>query len=341
MVVRNSNIIHNMSLLFAMTCCPVVLAGTTTNDVECLPDGVPVEFWDCWRSAMSVNFDYGEHPTKVAVTVDSIYFKYHAQDIDDFDDGCWVRGLKGGDGVAIKSGLHLEDGSYLNSCNFWTRSEYIEGYSIYWYYAQTLEDDVVFKYDADRKWLYTLQKIWITPGHPYKWQMEGSNKEGPFAPDDLFGSYELIYVPEEPLTPQPPKFLYEAAADGKKYMRLNGSVFSVEGPAMHFDRLKFRIYIDGNPIQGYYDYAEWCYGHDFSGWNIIQVNLEYEESFQDAYAVMVYKYEDGSEIVSAPAPIVDVSGVDEVFREDIEDIDAPVYDLSGRRVRPDRLAPGV
>jgi len=208
-----------------------------------------------------------------------------------------------------------------------------------WYYVQTLDEDVALKYDADRKWLYTTQAIWITGWG--KWQMEASSKEGPFWPDDLYGCYELIYVPDGPLTPQAPRFTYVTDSNGKKCMKLNGNVFSVEGPAMHFDQLKFRIYIDGNPKLGYYDYAEWHYGHDFSGWNIIEVSLEYEEPFQEAYAVMVYKYEDGSEVVSAPAPIVDISGVDEIFREDPEDVSAPVYDLSGRRVKPDRLAPGV
>lgn len=35
------------------------------------------------------------------------------------------------------------------------------------------------------------------------------------------------------------------------------------------------------------------------------------------------------------------TGVGEVFREEREDVSASVYDLSGRRVRPDCLAPGA
>lgn len=276
-----------------------------------------------------------------SITNDSIYFKYYSQDNDEIGDNCWVRGYIDGDEVTIKSGLKFDRGLYFCSCKYWTQLvSYGDGRYHTLYYAETVDDDVLFKYDANKKWLYTLQDIWITSSYPDKWLMEASSKEGPFWPDDLYACYELIYVPEGPLTPQAPRFTYETDSDGKKYMKLNGSVFSIEGPAMHYDKLKFRIFIDGeqNPA---YDYAIRYYGHDFSGWNILQWNVEYDRPFREAYAVMVYKYEDGSEVVSAPAPIVDVSGVDEIFRDNSEDVAAPVYDLSGRRVKPDRLAPGV
>ena len=117
---------------------------------------------------------------------------------------------------------------------------------------------------------------------------------------------------------------------------------------MHFYDLDYRIYLDGEPYVMY----------DDEGNPYTDIHMNYKgastrrglavgsctvpfKPFKEAYAVMVYKYEDGAEVVSEPAPLVDISVVDEVFGEEPEDVSAPVYDLSGRRVKPDRHAPGV
>lgn len=342
MVYKNSYIIHVGMLLFAVACSSIALADTSTNDPLCPPEGTQIEEWDCYRSNAAGRIDHGDHPTEVAAANDSLYFVFYRVDNAYFaPESSWVRGHIDGNKVTIKNGLRLYGMGYLFSCEYWSESEYyMEGYSRRTWYARALDDDIVFDYDAERKWLHNPNHaIWMSDDGSTYYQ-DSSTHEWSLWPENLLNAYELTYVPEGPLTPQPPKFTYETGSDGEKYMIIRGNIFSIEGPAMHYDKLSFRIYIDGNqyPEHGF----SWYYGNPTSdGWNRIWKREEYSEPFQEAYAVMVYKYEDGSEVVSTPAPIVDVSGVDEVFREDIEDIEAPVYDLSGRRVQPDRLAPGV
>lgn len=122
---------------------------------------------------------------------------------------------------------------------------------------------------------------------------------------------------------------------------------------MHYYQLYFRLYIDGKPYTYIYDGKSitdiyWKYSGESpkEGWHLYYTHIPFDESifkkpYNNVCAKLVYKYEDGLEVESAPTLLIDVSGVDEVFREDMEDIDAPVYDLAGRRIRPDRLVPGI
>lgn len=329
-------------LLFAVACSSIALADTSTNDPLCPPEGTQIEEWDCYRSNAAGRIDHGDHPTEVAAANDSLYFVFYRVDNAYFaPESSWVRGHIDGNKVTIKNGLRLYGMGYLFSCEYWSESEYyMEGYSRRTWYARALDDDIVFDYDAERKWLHNPNHaIWMSDDGSTYYQ-DSSTHEWSLWPENLLNGYELTYVPEGPLTPQPPKFTYEIDSDGRRYMKLDGNLFSEEGPAMNFRKLCFRIYVDGkqvpdNDLRGHRDKPT------SDGWHYKTASIEFNEPFQEAYAVMVYKYEDGSEIVSAPAPIVDVSGVDEVFREDMDDINAPVYDLSGRHVQPERLAPGV
>ena len=101
-------------------------ADDVTRDPLSSPDGVSIELWDCWRSAINIYSDEGEHPTRVATANDSIYFEIHPQNSEDSWDGCWVRGHIEGDEVTIKSGLEPDNGLDFSSCEYWTRSEYYD-----------------------------------------------------------------------------------------------------------------------------------------------------------------------------------------------------------------------
>lgn len=96
--IKNTRILLMIAMVF---CCMDVMADNNIRDSLFPPKEASVELWDCWRSATSISYDEGEHPTMVRITNDSIYFKYYSQDNDEIGDNCWVRGYIDGDEVTF------------------------------------------------------------------------------------------------------------------------------------------------------------------------------------------------------------------------------------------------
>ena len=338
------------------------------------PEGAKIETWD-WYASTLAGFGTDSRTLDVAQSGDSIYIRLYDCTSNPasgmFAIDSWIGGkvkdgkihVKGASEVPtyeyefVNNVLHIKHDSslgirYFNPAEYETWTEISGDTYRDWGRIWTVDEDVLLDYDSDKKWIHNPGScIWVSDNNVDSDCTGG--REGPLWPWAVYDDFELIYVPEGPLTPRSPQFMLGTYKDPvtwkeEKCLLLNGSIISDEGPAMHYYRLYFRVYIDGQPyaLSHWEDEPRYDLWMDYGGrktWNGYSKSMRvpFDRPFQEAYAVMVYKYKDGSEVVSAPAPIVDMSGVDEIFREDPEDVSAPVYDMSGRRVRPDRLAPGV
>ena len=359
-------------LLLTMSIIACFNVRADSNDVCEItpPQDATVEQWDWYSSTLMGNKN--GFKLDVAIYRDSIYFRlvdsgFLPYPIDDnFCVDSWIHGVIKGDKVVIDRSQRLNsyklDWSqggpdygefkgykYFNACRATTYNMAFTGQHYHYYLGvRTIDKDIIFDYDPIVRCLNNPdEKIWVSS---YIEDEAGwMGYDAPMLPGPVYLDFELMYVPDGPLTPQPPKF-YRGKDDWDKEDQfvLNGSIISKEGPAMHFYDLDYRIYLDGEPYVMY----------DDEGNPYTDIHMNYKgastrrglavgsctvpfKPFKEAYAVMVYKYEDGAEVVSEPAPLVDISVVDEVFGEEPEDVSAPVYDLSGRRVKPDRHAPGV
>lgn len=362
------------ALIFALSIGTYILAEVNDGPVISPPEEAQIETWDWYENPLTGSFQ-DRRTLDVALFGDSIYFRLYDYGSrvgpieQPFAVNSWVGCEKKDGKLFIKRApklmsYKLNDQSmpdysslvtykYFNSCHYWTES-YAEGSRNSSYIVKTLTEDIVFDYDSQKKWVHNPScPIWVSD---YIDDEAGWSGDMPVWPTPIYLDFELMYAPEGPLTPQAPEFYLESCPFyNQKYLILTGNIFSKEGPAMHYYQLYFRIYIDGKLYEYRYQDGEpetdiwWQYGGKSikNGGHLLHyTHIPFDEalfkrSFNNTYAVLVYKYEDGSEVVSEPAPLVDVSGVDEVFREDVDATNAPVYDLSGRIVRPDKLAPGI
>lgn len=369
--IKNARILLMIAMVF---CCMGLHGARNGVSVTAPPEGAVIYTWD-WYASTLAGFRPESRRLDIAQSADSIYIRLYDVTSNPasglFAIDSWIGGkvedgkvrIKGTTEVPtyeyefVNNVLHVKYDSFLgyryfNPAQYETWTEISGDTYRDWGRIWTVEEDVLLDYDSDRKWIHNPAScIWVSD-NKVDWDCTGG-REGPLWPWSVYDDFELFYVPEGPLTPRVPQFKLGTYNDPltweeKKCLLLSGCVTSEEGPSMHYYRLYFRVYVDGQPyVLSYWEdeprYDLWM---DYGGrktWDGYgkSVLVPFDRPFREAYAVMVYKYEDGSEVVSAPAPIVDVSGVDEIFRDNSEDVAAPVYDLSGRRVKPDRLAPGV
>lgn len=346
-----------------------------TNDVSVVhpPEGATIEKWDWYNKTLS-DGTILSRTLDVAVLEDSVYYRLYdfgrpmSSLGEAFVIDSWIAGKVNNGKIYIKRAPELSAyewdrtsggpnydspvaDKYFNPCKYWSES-WGEGSRNSTYHYETLDEDIFFDYDSEKKWIHNPScKVWVSD---YFNDHQNWTGDVPLWPDPIYLNFQLMYVPDGPLTPQAPEFyLEECPYYHTKYLILTGSIFSEEGPAMHYYQLYFRIYIDGKPYTYIYDGKSitdiyWKYSGESpkEGWHLYYTHIPFDESifkkpYNNVCAKLVYKYEDGLEVESAPTLLIDVSGVDEVFRDDMEDIDAPVYDLAGRRIRPDRLVPGI
>lgn len=363
------------TLIFALSVGTYILADVNDISVISPPEEAQIETWD-WYANTLIGGSRLSRKLDVALFEDSIYFRLY--DIgtgvgpmeQPFAVDSWIGGEVNNGKLLVKRAQQLmsynytgESGSpdynspipykYFNSCKYWSE-KYSEDSRNSSYFVKTLTEDIDFDYDSQKKWIHNPScAIWTSDLVDDE---AGWSGDVPVWPEPIYLDFELMYAPEGPLTPQAPEFYLETCPFyNQKYLILTGNIFSKEGPAMHYYKLYFRIYIDGKLYEYKYHNGEpetdiwWGYGGrsiENGGHLLHYTHIRYDEAifkkpFNTTYAVLVYKYEDGSEVVSAPSTLVDVSGIDEIFKEDAEAANAPVYDLSGRIVRPDQLAPGI
>lgn len=377
---RNFSNAKILLTILSLIGCLDLKAQSGDSDIVTPPKDAKIETWDWYYSYILPNFSNWNFKLDVALSEDSIYFRladrgqsqYESEFDGPFYTDSWVRGKIQGDKVVINRpaklmsyrGMEGDDGpdhskfagyKYFNASKFWTENTYHTDQHYYMSYnVETIDKDITFDYNPNLKILNNPDcDIWVS-----SYQKDEAGYESydtPFLPcSPIYSDFELIYVPDGPLTPKAPEFLYESSCPtdrkNNKYLILNGSILSEEGLAMHYSELYYRIYVDGKP---------YIYDYTLNGDPITDINMGYkgrqsrngnhlwlthipcDKPLSNAYAVMVYKYADGMETVSAPTQLRDVSKINELVSEDQEDMTSPVYDLSGRCVKPENLSPGI
>lgn len=377
MIVALNHKISNVKILLAILSVIVCLdlkAQSDDSDIVMPPNDARMETWDWYYSYIWPNFNERNFKLDVALSEDSIYFRLVdtgglPYESELFYTDSWVRGKIQGDKVVINrpatlmsfrklEGSYGPDHSkfagykYFNASKYWTEDA---GHTDQHYYTsynvETVDKDITFDYNPNLKILNNPDcVIWVST-----YQRDGYSYETydvPVLPSPIYSDFELIYVSDGPLTPKAPEFLYDTPCprDNKNYVTLNGSILSEEGPAMHYSQLYYRIYIDDKPyIHDYNSDGEPIIdiGMGYKGKNTRNrvhgslIHIPYAKQLDNAYAVMVYKYADGLESISSPAPLRAASKINDLVRDGQDDMNTPVYDLSGRCVKPENLSPGI
>lgn len=378
MVAINSKIFNVKTLLaiFSIMVCLDLKAQSDDPDITLPPEDAKIETWD-WYCSYEWGNDQDRRKLDVALSEDSIYFRlvdsgrsqYESQFDGPFCPDSWVRGKIHGDNVVVNrpatlmsyrklEGSQEPDHSkfagykYFNASKYWTKDA---GHTDQHYYTsynvETVDKDITFDYNPNLKILNNPDcDIWVSTYQQDEYSY--TTYDVPVLPSPIYSDFELINVPDGPLTPKAPEFLYDTPCprDNKNYVTLNGSILSEEGPAMHYYNLYYRIYVDGKPYV--YDYS--YYGDPltdiYMGYkgkstrNRMHgslIHIPYDKQLDNAYAVMVYKYGDGLESISSPAPLRDASKINDLISDNQDDMNTPVYDLSGRCVKRENLSPGI
>ena len=271
--------------------------------------------------------------------------------VDDkiFIQGCsylcnegWSIGKKNGERYIFENGKQPAGNVPIIAVN--RETEEANHYSYYIIYSSS-DSDVIFDTDPTLNSIVAQTSFWTGSGN----SMFYSEAIGTYCDNDIYLSAVFNKIPNEPQNPLPPEMTIEEKSNGTSKITVCGSYFDSNGYVMDTKKLFYRLYVDGVPYT--FTKVEKWFSFDLAEptellpYYLLNVSLDQKDtpaqydfevtipsSFKEVKAELVYM-QDGQEISS---------GVDSIYADSNKTHNKDdVYDLTGRKVNPNTLYPGI
>ncbi len=234
-------------------------------------------------------------------------------------------------------------------------------------YYYNLDEDLVMDYDPVDKTLSNpnhrfcflpVEKLFSPAGRWTRWLRYYSDPSKDYTYGECY--YDRILLKpcsDIPQIPNPPQIKI-VKLNGEDYFQLTGDYYGIDDILLNPTRLWYKIYIDGELIdvsnytmeqyEGYNFYRNVCDGlwyrviwaedEDLPRGRKMYVKVP-DREYHIVYATLVYRMHALNEEYESLPGYLNNSGLDDIKEEN--EADGAVYDLTGRRVSRDNLAPGI